>query len=72
VLSNPPFHVGSDLILEVAEEFIAVAAQTLPRGGNFYLVANVFLPYELPLERFFKVSTIVRNRSFKVLCGQKR
>jgi len=72
VLSNPPFHVGSDLILEVAEEFVAVAARALPRGGNFYLVANVFLPYELPLERFFKVSTIVRNRSFKVLCGQKR
>lgn len=72
VLSNPPFHVGSDLILEVAEEFIAVAARALPRGGNFYLVANVFLSYELPLERYFKVSIIVRNRSFKVLCGQKR
>jgi len=72
VLSNPPFHVGSDLILEVAEEFIAVAARAMPRGGNFYLVANVFLPYESPLERQFKVSTIVRNRSFKVLHGQKR
>jgi 16S rRNA (guanine1207-N2)-methyltransferase len=72
VLSNPPFHVGSDLILEVAEEFIALAARVLPKGGNFYLVANVFLAYEPLLERFFKLSTSVRNRSFKVLCGQKR
>ena len=72
VLSNPPFHVGGDLILEVAEEFIALAARVLPGGGNFYLVANVFLPYEPLLERSFKLSSGVRNRSFKVLCGQKR
>ena len=64
--------MGGDLILEVAEEFIALAARALPRGGNFYLVANVFLLYEPLLERFFKLSSSIRNRSFKVLCGQKR
>lgn len=72
VLSNPPFHVGSDLILDIAEAFIALAAQHLKRGGDFYLVANQFLPYEGLLASWAEVRTIARNKSFKVLHARKR
>ncbi|WP_425146959.1 methyltransferase [Deinococcus sp.] len=46
VLSNPPFHVGRGVVLDVAAEFIRAAQRRLRPGGRLVLVANEFLPYE--------------------------
>ncbi|WP_189002237.1 class I SAM-dependent methyltransferase [Deinococcus roseus] len=69
VLMNPPFHVGSDVILEVAEEFIRVAYQQVRHMGEVWVVANQFLPYEALMQRYGKVQLVVKNKSYKVLKG---
>lgn len=71
ILSNPPFHVGESLILEVAAEFIALAGARLKTGGELYMVANVFLPYEKHISAWGQASEVARSKGFKVLRGQK-
>jgi 16S rRNA (guanine1207-N2)-methyltransferase len=71
ILSNPPFHVGESLILEVAAEFIALAGQRLQVGGELYMVANVFLPYEKHISAWGKVDEVARSKGFKILRGRK-
>lgn len=72
VLTNPPFHVGHRLILDVAEAFIELAGTALKPNGELFLVANAFLAYEDLVERWGTTTEIDRDRSFKVLRGQKR
>jgi 16S rRNA (guanine1207-N2)-methyltransferase len=67
IVTNPPFHVGSDLILDVALEFIRAAERHLAVGGEVWLVANHFLPYERELARIGVVREVARGRGFKVL-----
>jgi 16S rRNA (guanine1207-N2)-methyltransferase len=76
VITNPPFHLSGELILAVAEEFIRAAKRRLRPGGELYLVANHFLPYERLLGQLFGPSTgtgigtvreIARADGFKVL-----
>lgn len=69
VVMNPPFHVGSDVILEVAEEFIRVAYQRVRQKGEVWVVANQFLPYESLMEAYGPVKLVVKNKSYKVLRG---
>jgi 16S rRNA (guanine1207-N2)-methyltransferase len=71
IVSNPPFHVGSDLILDVALEFIRCAERRLTPGGEFWLVANHFLPYEREMARIGVVREVARERGFKVLTVKK-
>lgn len=71
IISNPPFHVGGLVVLATATAFVEAAYARLERGGNFYLVANRFLPYEPLLEaRFATVRTLAVD-SHKVLLAQK-
>lgn len=71
IISNPPFHVGGLVVLETAAAFVEAAYARLERGGNFYLVANRFLPYEPLLEaRFATVRTLAVD-SHKVLLAHK-
>ncbi len=71
IISNPPFHVGGLVVLETAAAFIEAAYAYLERGGQFYLVANRFLPYEPLLQaRFARVHTVAVE-SHKVLLAQK-
>ncbi|MCX7782097.1 MAG: methyltransferase [Meiothermus sp.] len=71
IMSNPPFHVGGLVVLETATAFVEAAYARLERGGNFYLVANRFLPYEPLLEaRFATVRTLAVD-SHKVLLAHK-
>ena len=71
VVSNPPFHVGGIVVLETATAFLQAAYARLERGGNFFLVANRFLPYEPLLEeRFSEVRTLAVG-SHKVLQATK-
>lgn len=67
ILTNPPFHVGRGVVLDVAREFIAAAGRRLRPGGRLLLVANEPLPYERPLAALGPVRELVRAQGFKVL-----
>lgn len=67
ILTNPPFHVGRGVVLDVAREFIASAKRHLKPGGTLYVVANDPLPYEKPLADVGDVKELVREAGFKVL-----
>lgn len=71
IVTNPPFHVGGAVILDVAQAFVEAAAARLKPGGGFFLVANPFLKYETLLEaRFGNVKTLL-VREYKVLFAKK-
>lgn len=70
ILSNPPFHVGRGVVLDVAGEFLRAIQRRLKPGGSAYIVANDFLPYE-KLLGWAKVEEVVREESFKVLKVEK-
>jgi 16S rRNA (guanine1207-N2)-methyltransferase len=67
IVMNPPFHVGRDLRLDVAEEFIRAAMRHSSKGSEIWLVANHFLPYEKPLSQLGQVQVMAREHGFKVL-----
>lgn len=67
VLTNPPFHVGRGVVLDVAREFIAAAGRRLNPGGTLYLVANEPLPYEAAMGTLGPVRELRREGGFKVL-----
>ena len=67
ILTNPPFHVGRGVVLDVAREFIAAAGRRLVPGGRMFLVANEPLPYEQALGALGTVREVVREQGFKVL-----
>lgn len=67
ILTNPPFHVGRGVVLDVAREFVAAAGRRLRPGGALYLVANEPLPYEAPLRALGEVRELARAGGFKVL-----
>ena len=67
ILTNPPFHVGRGVVLDVAREFIATAARRLNPGGVLYLVANEPLPYEAAMREVGPVRELRREGGFKVL-----
>ncbi len=70
IVMNPPFHVGKDVILDVALEFIEAAKRHLAKHGEVWLVSNHFLPYEQPLASLGRVHEVARDRGFKVLTVQ--
>ncbi len=68
VISNPPFHAGKSVSLELPQRFISDARSALVTGGRFYLVANRTLPYERIIKNTFgEVRTIYDGNRFKVL-----
>ncbi len=67
VLTNPPFHVGKQVRLELPHAFIAAAYRHLEPGGEMVLVANQALQYEHLLARFAYWETLVMAGGFKVL-----
>lgn len=70
VVTNPPFHRGHKVDLEVVRLFVEDAAQVLRPGGRLYLVANAFLKYETELrEHFEEVETVWENKRFRVWRG---
>jgi 16S rRNA (guanine1207-N2)-methyltransferase len=71
VLSNPPFHVGGSVILDVAHAFITAAHARLRSGGRFYLVANPFLKYEPLLQTLFGNVRTLAVQGYKVLSCTK-
>ncbi|HEY4556221.1 MAG TPA: class I SAM-dependent methyltransferase, partial [Lysobacter sp.] len=69
IVSNPPFHAqGSADRPDIGRRFIAVAAQSLARGGRLWLVANRHLPYEAALGAgFAQVNTVAQREGFKII-----
>ncbi|WP_457638060.1 methyltransferase [Oceanithermus sp.] len=71
VVSNPPFHVGGHVVLDVAEAFVAAAHLRLRPGGRFYLVANPFLKYDSWMQKRFGNVRELYSGSYKVLLSTK-
>lgn len=71
IVSNPPFHVGRRVVLDVALEFVRAAGDHLAPGGELRLVANDFLPYEGALAEWGRVEVLTREGGFKVLRAVK-
>ncbi len=71
IVSNPPFHVGRGVVLDVAAEFLSAARRRLSPGGAAYFVANDFLPYEKLLTGWADVTETAREHGFKVLKVQR-
>lgn len=73
VLSNPPFHLGKSVDMELPAAFIHEAWEVLTPGGRLMLVANRRLPYEaLIREKFGHVQSVREAAGFKVLLGVRR
>lgn len=72
VLTNPPFHVGSGVRLDLPRAFIAGAFAQLRPGGELLLVANRALPYEAVMVSYGPVELLRDDGSFKVLRGRRR
>lgn len=66
IVTNPPFHVGRGVVLDVAAEFLRALRRRLKPRGQAYIVANDFLPYEKLLD-WGNVAEVVREGGFKVL-----
>jgi len=72
ILSNPPFHTGSQVDYQVARAFIEQSYQALESGGRLYIVANRFIRYETILDMYFQhVSEVKQSPRYHVLCGEK-
>ena len=67
VAMNPPFHDDGMQDQALGLAFIARAADALRPGGALWLVANLHLPYEVPLrERFRTVTAVAQAEGYKV------
>ncbi len=67
VISNPPFHVGTNFSVNEGLRLFKQVEKVLKSGGRFILVANSGLNYEPYLEKLFKTITVIdKSRSFTV------
>ena len=67
LVTNPPFHDGSERTLGITRRLIESAPQLLLPGGQLWLVANQGLAYHDWLEKAFaRVIVAAENRRFRV------
>ena len=72
IVTNPPFHNGSQSEVELGKKFIRKSARALKKNGKFLMVANKFLPYERELQENFKSFHLINaNSGYKVLLANK-
>lgn len=68
VISNPPFHEGTETTTTPAQRLVRAAFDALRAGGRLRLVANRFLTYMDPLrETFGSAEVIAETGQFAVL-----
>ncbi len=73
IVSNPPFHSGHGISVDMTRALIHQAHDALERNGRLVLVANRFLAYDVAMdERFGNVTTLVETPQFHVLEAYKR
>lgn len=53
IVTNPPFHRGRAAEPALGQAFIAAASRLLKPSGQFFMVANRHLPYEMALKTHF-------------------
>jgi 16S rRNA (guanine1207-N2)-methyltransferase len=71
IVSNPPFHRGIDVSLNITEKLIQEAPKYLNRGGRLIIVVNAFLKHEEVMSEAFRQSGIrAQNSKFKILEGE--
>ncbi|MBC7236357.1 MAG: methyltransferase [Chloroflexi bacterium] len=72
IVSNPPFHSGQDVRVDMTYALIHGAYEALLRNGRLVLVANRFLPYRIAMEaRFGNVITLAATGQYHVLEARK-
>jgi 16S rRNA (guanine1207-N2)-methyltransferase len=72
VVMNPPFHAGHEADPRLGQKFIAAAIGALLPGGQLWLVANRFLPYErFLLDRLPNAQVVAQSGGFKILSGSR-
>lgn len=72
VVSNPPFHSGYGVTLEVARRLVEQAHGALEMRGRLVIVANRFLPYHRAMqETFGAVETLAQTPQYRVLASVK-
>lgn len=72
VVMNPPFHDTGVEDQTLGQQFIARGSTILKQGGELWLVANLHLPYEAALKRYFTtVAPIAEANGFKLYKATK-
>lgn len=72
VVMNPPFHDTGIEDQTLGQRFIERAAAMLKKGGKCWLTANMHLPYEALLAKYFvHVELIDQVDGFKIYRGEK-
>ncbi|MFS2222860.1 16S rRNA (guanine(1207)-N(2))-methyltransferase RsmC [Pantoea sp. B65] len=67
IISNPPFHEGTQTSLDAAQALIRGAVKHLNSGGELRIVANAFLPYPKLLDEIFgSHEVLAQTGRFKV------
>jgi len=67
VLSNPPFHLGHEINIEVTTRLFGEVRRVLNRDGRFVSVSNNHLNYKTHLEKqFSSVMVLAKNEKFTV------
>lgn len=70
VLSNPPFHQGTEVMTATAHQIVRQARDVLKPGGRLLVVANRFLPYDRTITEVFGSARIVAETTrFYVIEG---
>ncbi len=68
IVTNPPFHSGKEVEYQITQAFIQQSTQVLEPDGEFWLVANKFIPYERIMQPFFRrVERVAETNRYYVL-----
>ncbi|VFP79748.1 16S rRNA (guanine(1207)-N(2))-methyltransferase RsmC [Candidatus Erwinia haradaeae] len=72
IISNPPFHEGLKVNLDITRELIEKAPDYLHKGGELRIVANSCLPYSKIFNKTFGYhEVLINNGFFKVYRAKK-
>jgi 16S rRNA (guanine1207-N2)-methyltransferase len=72
IVTNPPFHAGHRVHLEMTAAFVRDTYDALLPGGRLVLVANRFLPYEKWLrDRFDRVEVLAGDSRYQVYAAHR-
>jgi 16S rRNA (guanine1207-N2)-methyltransferase len=72
IISNPPIHVGKNMTMGVAEQFIRQIPRYLASGGEVRLVAQKTIPIQRLMQPVLKnVTCLAQDRIYHIWSGRK-
>ena len=72
ITTNPPFHRGVGVELDVANQFLLDARDLLQAKGRLYVVCNAFIPHERTMQLLFRrVEVLYNDNRYKVILGER-